>query len=68
MLDLGAVIQYAVLHDRFELHYQPFFEISERRLIGYEALIRLPTKDGKLIPPLVILHDSALVVPNPALA
>ena len=53
--DLEAAIQYAVLHDRFELHYQPLFEISERRLIGYEALIRLPTKDGKLIPPLVFI-------------
>lgn len=53
--DVEAAIQYAVLHDRFELHYQPLFEISERRLIGYEALIRLPTKDGKHIPPLVFI-------------
>ena len=48
---LESVVRDAVLHDRFELHYQPLFEISERRLIGFEALIRLPAADGTLIPP-----------------
>jgi diguanylate cyclase (GGDEF)-like protein len=52
---LEAMIRDAVLHDRFELHYQPLFEMSERRLIGYEALIRLPAEDGTLIPPLVFI-------------
>jgi predicted signal transduction protein with EAL and GGDEF domain len=52
---LEAIIRDAVLHDRFELHYQPIFEISERRLIGFEALIRLPAEDGTLIPPLVFI-------------
>ena len=40
---------------RFKLHYQPLFEISNRRLIGFEALIRLPAEDGTLIPPLVFI-------------
>ncbi len=40
---LERTIRDAVMHDRFELHYQPLFEMSERRLIGFEALIRLPT-------------------------
>lgn len=53
--ELERIIRDAVLHDRFELHYQPLFEISERRLIGYEALIRLPAEDGTLIPPLVFI-------------
>jgi diguanylate cyclase (GGDEF)-like protein len=52
---LEAIIRNAVLHGRFELHYQPLFEMAERRLIGYEALIRLPTEDGTLIPPLVFI-------------
>jgi diguanylate cyclase (GGDEF)-like protein len=52
---LEAIVREAVLHDRFELHYQPLFEMSERRLIGYEALIRLPAEDGTLIPPLVFI-------------
>jgi EAL domain-containing protein (putative c-di-GMP-specific phosphodiesterase class I) len=49
---LERIIRDAVMHDRFELHYQPLFEMSDRRLIGFEALIRLPTEDGTLIPPL----------------
>jgi diguanylate cyclase (GGDEF)-like protein len=52
---LEAIIRDAVLHGRFELHYQPLFEMAERRLIGYEALIRLPKEDGTLIPPLVFI-------------
>ena len=53
--ELERVVRDAVLQDRFELHYQPLFEISERRLIGFEALIRLPAEDGTLIPPLVFI-------------
>jgi diguanylate cyclase (GGDEF)-like protein len=53
--ELERVIRDAVLHDRFELHYQPLFEMSERHLIGFEALIRLPVEDGTLIPPLVFI-------------
>jgi diguanylate cyclase (GGDEF)-like protein/PAS domain S-box-containing protein len=52
---LEKIIRDAVLHDRFELHYQPLFEMLERRLIGFEALIRLPAEDGTLIPPLVFI-------------
>jgi diguanylate cyclase (GGDEF)-like protein len=54
-IKLEAIIRDAVLHDRFELYYQPLFEMSERRLIGFEALIRLPAADGTLIPPLVFI-------------
>src|ERR1700691_1982105 len=53
--ELERVVRDAVLHDRFELHYQPLFEMSERRLIGFEALIRLPIEDGTMIPPLVFI-------------
>src|SRR5580692_1644216 len=49
---LERIIRDAVMHDRFELHYQPLFEMPDRHLIGFEALIRLPTEDGTLIPPL----------------
>jgi EAL domain-containing protein (putative c-di-GMP-specific phosphodiesterase class I) len=37
------------------LHYQPLFEISGQRLIGFEALIRLPAEDGTLIPPMTFI-------------
>ena len=52
---LERTIRDAVLHDRYELHYQPLFEMSEHRLTGFEALIRLPADDGTLIPPLVFI-------------
>jgi diguanylate cyclase (GGDEF)-like protein len=52
LFKLETTIRDAVLHDRFELHYQPIYEILERRLVGFEALLRLPAEDGTLIPPL----------------
>jgi diguanylate cyclase (GGDEF)-like protein len=52
---IERLIRDAVVHDRFELHYQPIFEMLDRRLIGFEALIRLPAKDGTLIVPSVFI-------------
>jgi diguanylate cyclase (GGDEF)-like protein len=54
-IELERAIRDAVLHDRFELHYQPLFEMTDRRLVGFEALIRLPKEDGTLIPPLTFI-------------
>jgi diguanylate cyclase (GGDEF)-like protein len=54
-ISLEKLIRAAVLHDRFVLHYQPLFEMSDRRLIGFEALVRLPAADGTLIAPLVFI-------------
>ncbi len=54
-IEIEKTIRKAVLHDGFELHYQPTFEIASRRLIGFEALIRLPAEDGTLIPPAVFI-------------
>jgi EAL domain-containing protein (putative c-di-GMP-specific phosphodiesterase class I) len=36
---------------QLDLHYQPIIEISNRRLIGFEALIRLQGKQGVCITP-----------------
>jgi diguanylate cyclase (GGDEF)-like protein len=54
-IELERTIRDAVQHDGFVLHYQPMIQISDRRLIGLEALVRLPAKDGTLIPPLVFI-------------
>jgi diguanylate cyclase (GGDEF)-like protein len=54
-IELEEIIRNAVLDNRFELHYQPIFQMSDRRLLGFEALIRLPKEDGTLIPPLVFI-------------
>ena len=50
-LTLEKAIWDAIATDGFVLHYQPVFEMSHNRLMGYEALVRLPAKDGSLIPP-----------------
>ena len=52
---LEKTLRDAVLHERFVLHYQPVFEISGHRLVGFEALLRLPAEDGTLIPPLTFI-------------
>jgi diguanylate cyclase (GGDEF)-like protein len=52
---LEKTLRDAVLHEGFILHYQPVFEISGHRLIGFEALLRLPAGDGTLIPPMVFI-------------
>ncbi len=51
-IELERIIRHAVLHDGFELYYQPLFEMSHRSLIGFEALVRLRKADGTLIAPL----------------
>jgi diguanylate cyclase (GGDEF)-like protein len=52
---LERIVREAVQEERFELHYQPVFEVSGRRLTGFEALIRLPKADGTLIPPTLFI-------------
>jgi predicted signal transduction protein with EAL and GGDEF domain len=54
-MTIERMIRDAVLHDRFVLYYQPIYEMSDRSLNGYEALIRLPKEDGTLIPPAVFI-------------
>jgi diguanylate cyclase (GGDEF)-like protein len=52
---LEKMIRDAVRDGNFVLHYQPIFEVVSRRLVGFEALLRLPDHDGKLIPPSEII-------------
>jgi diguanylate cyclase (GGDEF)-like protein len=54
-LALERTLREAVHNERFILHYQPLFEVSGQRLIGFEALIRLPAEDGTLIPPMAFI-------------
>jgi len=37
--------------DRFELYYQPIFQTSGRSLIGFEALLRLRSRNGRFLAP-----------------
>jgi EAL domain-containing protein (putative c-di-GMP-specific phosphodiesterase class I) len=51
-MELEKTIRDAVATNHFELHYQPLFSLSDRSLIGFEALVRLPKADGTLIQPM----------------
>jgi predicted signal transduction protein with EAL and GGDEF domain len=50
-IQIEKAIRDAIAHDGFVLHYQPIFAAGGKRLIGFEALARLPGPDGALIPP-----------------
>ena len=50
-IKLEKIIRDAVAHDGFVLHYQPVFEMANKHLVGFEALVRLPAPDGTLIQP-----------------
>ena len=52
---LEKSIREAVATGHFVLHYQPMYEILNRRLIGFEALVRMPADDGTLIPPMIFI-------------
>jgi diguanylate cyclase (GGDEF)-like protein len=54
-IELEKALRDAVQNERFILHYQPLFEASGQRLIGFEALIRVPAEDGTLIPPMTFI-------------
>jgi len=50
-ITLEKIIRDAVAHEGLVLHYQPVFEMANKHLVGFEALVRLPAPDGTLIPP-----------------
>jgi diguanylate cyclase (GGDEF)-like protein len=50
-LRLERTIREATERETFRLVYQPIFEIGSKRLVGFEALLRLRDADGESIPP-----------------
>jgi diguanylate cyclase (GGDEF)-like protein len=54
-LELENMIREAVLHEGFQVHFRPLYEMADRRLIGFEALIRMTKEDGTLVPPLTFI-------------
>ena len=54
-LRLERAIRDALVGDRFELHFQPVVRMPERRLVGFEALLRLKDEHGVPIPPAIFI-------------
>jgi diguanylate cyclase (GGDEF)-like protein len=48
---LEKILRDTVAHEGLLLQYQPVIAMSDRHLVGYEALVRLPAPDGTLIAP-----------------
>ncbi|PYB77051.1 MULTISPECIES: putative bifunctional diguanylate cyclase/phosphodiesterase [Rhizobium] len=40
----------ALREDRIDAHYQPVVELATGRIIGFESLCRMTTRDGEIIP------------------
>lgn len=53
--DLEAMLRSAVAREAFELRFQPFWRTADRRLAGFEALLRLPKDGGGHISPAVFI-------------
>ncbi|HWM47849.1 MAG TPA: bifunctional diguanylate cyclase/phosphodiesterase [Xanthobacteraceae bacterium] len=50
-LRMEKIIRDAAAEERFELNYQPIFQVHDRKLVGFEALLRLKDESGTPIPP-----------------
>ncbi|MBO6727092.1 MAG: EAL domain-containing protein [Rhizobiaceae bacterium] len=62
--EMETLLQSAISEDLLELHFQPLFATREKRLIGFEALLRLRDRNGNMIPPaafITIAEDIGLI-------
>jgi diguanylate cyclase (GGDEF)-like protein/PAS domain S-box-containing protein len=65
-LDTAAALRRALENAEFELYYQPLIELSTRRAVGAEALLRWHRPGNGLVPPIEfipIAEDTGLIVP-----
>ncbi|TKI68977.1 bifunctional diguanylate cyclase/phosphodiesterase [Sulfurimonas crateris] len=50
-----SFVKEAIDEDRVICHYQPIYDFKHTRIFKYEALVRIVTRDGKIVPPLAFL-------------
>ena len=65
-LALENALRRALESREFEVHYQPLFELRDRTITGFEALLRWRTPDGELVSPgqfIATAEESGLIVP-----
>lgn len=64
-LALEQNLRKAIENEQMVLHYQPIVSVENRRIIGFEALVRWP-QDGELISPdkfIPIAEETGLIIP-----
>ncbi|WP_194755906.1 putative bifunctional diguanylate cyclase/phosphodiesterase [Aliidiomarina indica] len=65
-LDLSKKLRYAIEQNKLVVYYQPQVDMTTRKVIGVEALVRWIEDDGSMIGPdrfIPIAEDSGLIVP-----
>lgn len=65
-LSLESQLRRALSRNEFVLHYQPLVSLSDRRISGFEALVRWQDPDRGMIPPsefLSVAEETGLIVP-----
>jgi diguanylate cyclase (GGDEF)-like protein len=65
-VEMQTRLRSALRNDEFRLHYQPQLRLSDRRIIGMEALIRWRTESGDNIAPadfIPVAEKSGLIIP-----
>jgi diguanylate cyclase (GGDEF)-like protein len=63
---LAGEMRAAIADGRFQLHWQPQRRLSDRRLIGFEALLRWQHPELGMVPPdefIPLAENSGLIVP-----
>jgi diguanylate cyclase (GGDEF)-like protein len=65
-LTLENALRRALEQREFQLEYQPLFDLRDRRITGFEALLRWHPQGGEPVPPVEFIgaaEDSGLIVP-----
>ena len=55
----------AITNEEFILHYQPYWDITTKKMVGMEALVRWQSKDKGLVPPgkfIPVLEDTGMII------
>jgi diguanylate cyclase (GGDEF)-like protein/PAS domain S-box-containing protein len=65
-LSLENSLRRALDNDEFEVYYQPLFDLRDRSITGFEALVRWNAPDRGIVPPsefIATAEESGLIVP-----
>jgi len=65
-LQIEADLRKGIERDELELHYQPFYDLDERRIVGAEALVRWRHPTNGLISPtrfIPMAEETGLILP-----
>ena len=65
MMLLEKQLVKAIKNEEFILHYQPYWDITTKKMVGMEALVRWQSKDKGLVPPgkfIPVLEDTGMII------